>query len=193
MPFSKNTWILHGFERFFDLLIFAYVTFPKTSKTLLSDVCGDIADERLFCFTSAVVLIHFCFKLCFTRWEHFLSAHKNNTYYETQLPLQISTKHTVRPQRRWHFVFHFFLLFSNCASSPHAVQNSNIKQKTSNSLMYITPLGNQWFWGVQRLFFYLDFLLSLRDRELRMRSWCRCVSSSSSSSWLQFLGVQRLV
>ena len=57
MPFSKNTWILNGFERFFDLLIFAYVRFPKTSKTLLSDVCGGIADERLFCLTSAVTLI----------------------------------------------------------------------------------------------------------------------------------------
>ena len=36
---------------------FSYFGFPKISKTLLSHVCGENADERLFCFTSAAKML----------------------------------------------------------------------------------------------------------------------------------------
>ena len=40
-----------------NLHLFSYLWFPNISKTLLSHVCSDIGDERLFCFTSAARML----------------------------------------------------------------------------------------------------------------------------------------
>ena len=40
-----------------NLHLFSYLGFPKISKTLLSHVCGENGDERLFCFTSAAKML----------------------------------------------------------------------------------------------------------------------------------------
>ena len=48
-----------------NLHLFSYLGFPKISKTLLSHVWGGNAARRLFCFTSAAVLIIFFQRLHF--------------------------------------------------------------------------------------------------------------------------------
>ena len=57
----KSQWIL----TIINLRIFSYLGFPKISKTLLSHVWGGNAARRLFCFTSAAVLIIFFQRLHF--------------------------------------------------------------------------------------------------------------------------------
>ena len=124
----------------------------KTTSFFFSHVCAQTAGVCYFCCTSAGFLT-FCFfvlhprpainrevpSLSFVQLDF---SSLSRTYYKTQLPLRFLTEHTVRPQRRWHFVFHFFLLFWKCASCFHAVKNSNFIK--NGELLDMLKTNGKW-------------------------------------------------
>ena len=121
----KNT----QYERF---LSFTKLHLKTSHFTCHTSAAKRLGREKSCCGCGAVKIVFLNFHVSTAK-----SIHQNTfsllikTYYTTHVTFIIQTKHTVRPQRRSHFVFHFFLLCSTCASSPHAVKNSNISLKQS--------------------------------------------------------------